>query len=79
MQSYDQFMRSEKLFTDEFVVAISKDNAFTTKTITFDELCEMGYIETRWGGVIVGVTEQLGASSLSSHTRARGCQTSSLL
>jgi LysR family nod box-dependent transcriptional activator len=59
IQAYDQLMRSEKLFTDEFVVAISKDNAFTAKTITFDELCEMGYIETRFGGVIVGVTEQL--------------------
>ena len=59
MQTYEQFMRSEKLFTDEFVVAISKDNPFTAKTITFDELCEMGYIETRFGGVIVGVTEQL--------------------
>lgn len=59
MQAYDEFLRSEKLFTDEFVVAISKDNAFTEKTITFDELCEMGYIETRFGGVIVGITEQL--------------------
>lgn len=59
IQAYDQLMRSEKLFTDEFVVAISKDNDFTAKTITFDELCEMGYIETRFGGVIVGLTEQL--------------------
>ena len=59
MQEYDHFLRSEKLFTDEFVVAISKDNAFTAKTITFDELCEMGYVETRFGGVIVGITEQL--------------------
>jgi DNA-binding transcriptional LysR family regulator len=59
MQAYDEFMRSEKLFTDEFVVAISNDNAHTAKTITFDELCEMGYMETRFGGVIAGVAEQL--------------------
>lgn len=59
MRAYDEFMRSEKLFTDEFVVAISKDNALTAKTITFDELCGMGYIETRFGGVIAGVAEQL--------------------
>jgi DNA-binding transcriptional LysR family regulator len=50
---------STKLFTDEFVVAISKNNALTATTITFDELCEMGYIETRFGGVIAGVAEQL--------------------
>jgi LysR family nod box-dependent transcriptional activator len=59
MQQYEQFMRSETLFTDALVVAMSKDNAFTAKTIGFDELCEMGYVETRFGGVITGVTEQL--------------------
>jgi DNA-binding transcriptional LysR family regulator len=59
MQAYHEFMRSEKLFTDKFVVAISKDNAHTAKTINFDELCGMGYIETRFGGVIAGVAEQL--------------------
>ncbi|WP_299506628.1 hypothetical protein [Cypionkella sp.] len=51
-------MRSQQLFTDQFVVAISKDNAFKDATITFGQLGEMGYVETRFGGVIVGVTEQ---------------------
>ena len=59
MQAYDEFLRSEKLFTDKFVVAISKDNAHTAKTLTFDELCGMGYIETRFGGVIAGIAERL--------------------
>jgi DNA-binding transcriptional LysR family regulator len=59
MQAYEEFMRSEKLFTDEFVVAISKDHKHTAKTITFDELCGMGYLETRFGGSIAGVAEQL--------------------
>jgi len=59
MQACEEFIQSTKLFTDEFVVAISKNNALTATTITFDELCEMGYIETRFGGVIAGVAEQL--------------------
>jgi LysR family nod box-dependent transcriptional activator len=59
MQTHGEFLRSEKLFTDQFVVAIAKDNAYTEDTITFDRLCEMGYIETRFGGVIAGVSEQL--------------------
>lgn len=57
-EAYEQFMRSKRLFIDEFVVAISKDNAFTAKTITSDELCKMGYVETRFGGEIIGVSEQ---------------------
>jgi LysR family transcriptional regulator, nod-box dependent transcriptional activator len=59
LQTHDEFLRSEKLFTDQFVVAIAKDNAYTEDTISFDRLCEMGYVETRFGGVIAGVSEQL--------------------
>jgi len=59
MQVYAASMRSTKLFTDEFVVAISKDHTLTAKTIAFDELCEMGYLETRFGGVIAGIAEQM--------------------
>lgn len=59
MQAYDEFLRSEKLFTDDFVVVMSKDNAHAGATISFDELCDMGYIETRFGGVITGISEQL--------------------
>jgi len=59
MQAYEDSMRSEKLFTDGFVVAISKDSAHTADTITFDELCGMGYLETRFGGSIAGISEQL--------------------
>jgi LysR family transcriptional regulator, nod-box dependent transcriptional activator len=59
MQTHDEFLRSEKLFTDRFVVAISKNNPYDGEMITFDQLCDMGYIETRFGGVIAGVSEQL--------------------
>jgi len=59
MQTHDEFLRSEKLFTDRFVVAISKNNPYPGELITFDQLCDMGYIETRFGGVIAGVSEQL--------------------
>ena len=59
MQTHGDFLRSEKLFTDQFVVVIAKDNAYTGDTISFDRLCEMGYVETRFGGVIAGVSEQL--------------------
>lgn len=59
MQTHGEFLRSGKLFTDRFVVAIANDNAYTGDTISVDRLCEMGYIETRFGGVIAGVSEQL--------------------
>ena len=59
MQTHGEFFNSEKLFTDEFVVAIAKNNAYAEDTITFDRLCEMGYVETRFGGVIEGISEQL--------------------
>jgi LysR family transcriptional regulator, nod-box dependent transcriptional activator len=59
MQTHGEFLRSEKLFTDRFVVAISKDNPYGEGTISFDRLCEMGYVETRFGGVIEGISEQL--------------------
>lgn len=58
-QSHDEFLRSEKLFEDHFVVTLAKNNPYVGDTISFDELCEMDYIETRFGGVIVGVSEQL--------------------
>lgn len=54
-----EFLCSAKLFTDPFVVVIAKDNAYAADTISFDRLCEMGYIETRFGGIIAGVSEQL--------------------
>lgn len=59
MESHDEHFHSEKLFTDSFVVAVAKDNPRVKDTITFDELCEMGYIETRFGGTIAGIAEQL--------------------
>ena len=57
--SYNEVLAWEKLFSDHFVVAVSKDNARVGKTISFDELCELEYIETRFGGVIAGVSEQI--------------------
>jgi DNA-binding transcriptional LysR family regulator len=50
---------SRRLFTDHFVVAMAKDHPHTGDTISFDELCALGYIETRFGGVIAGISEQL--------------------
>lgn len=59
MQAYAELMRSEMLFTDEFVVAISKDHTHTASSITFNELYRMGYLETRFGGSIAGIPEHL--------------------
>jgi len=59
MQVHEEFLQSETLFTDDFVVAISKDNPFTGDVISADELCDMAYVETRFGGMIAGVAEQL--------------------
>src|SRR5258708_24747717 len=46
MQTHGEFLRSEKLFTDHFVIAISKNNPYSEATISFDQLCDMGYLET---------------------------------
>jgi DNA-binding transcriptional LysR family regulator len=59
LQSNSEVLGSKKLFTDHFVVTIAKDNAHAGDAITFDELCDMAYVETRFGGGIIGVTEQL--------------------
>lgn len=59
IESHNEFLRSERLFTDEFVVAIAKDNPYDAATISFDRLCETPYVETRFGGVIAGISEQL--------------------
>jgi LysR family transcriptional regulator, nod-box dependent transcriptional activator len=53
-----EFLRSSKLFIDNFVIAMSKDNPHPRDTITFDELCEMPYLETRFAGIIAGIGEQ---------------------
>jgi len=52
-------LKSIKLFDDEFVVAIAKSNPNVGETLSFDELCGMNYVETRFGGTIVGISEQL--------------------
>ncbi|WCT75132.1 LysR family transcriptional regulator [Sphingomonas naphthae] len=62
IESFDNLsesLASEKLFTDRFVVAISRDHRFSGDAISFDEFCDMPYIETRFAGVIAGVSEQL--------------------
>lgn len=59
LDSHNELLVSSKLFTDKFVVAISDRSAHASDVITFDELCGMGYLETRFGGVIEGLTEQL--------------------
>ncbi|HUD93482.1 LysR family transcriptional regulator [Sphingobium sp.] len=59
MDSHDEHFHSEKLFTDSFVVAVAKDNACPHDAVSFDELCAMGYVETRFGGTIAGISEQL--------------------
>lgn len=59
MDSHNEHFHSEKLFTDSFVVAIAKDNPHAEEVISFDELCAMGYVETRFGGTIAGISEQL--------------------
>lgn len=58
-ESLDRFLQSKKLFVDEFVVAMARSNPRTNETITFDELCEMPYVETRFGGYFEGISEQV--------------------
>jgi LysR family transcriptional regulator, nod-box dependent transcriptional activator len=59
MQVHEEVLRSETLFTDAFVVAISRDGPFAGDVVSTDELCDMAYVETRFGGMIAGVAEQL--------------------
>jgi DNA-binding transcriptional LysR family regulator len=58
MRIHEELMRSQTLFTDALVVAISKDSPFVGDTITADQLCDMDYVETRFGGSITGISEQ---------------------
>ncbi|WP_176598193.1 MULTISPECIES: LysR family transcriptional regulator [Sphingobium] len=58
-ESLSEFLKSKKLFTDHFVVAISKDNPYSKDEISFDDLCAMPYVETRFAGVIAGISEQI--------------------
>jgi LysR family transcriptional regulator, nod-box dependent transcriptional activator len=57
IEEHGSFLRSEKLFTDQFVVAVAKNNPHTEDSISFDQLCGMGYVETRFDSIIVGVSE----------------------
>jgi DNA-binding transcriptional LysR family regulator len=59
MDEHCALLRSKKLFTDHFVVAIAKHNPYSGETVSFDQLCEMGYVETRFDSSIIGVSELL--------------------
>jgi LysR family transcriptional regulator, nod-box dependent transcriptional activator len=59
LQSDHEVLHSKMLFTDRFVVAIAKNHVHMEDTISFDKLCDMRYVETRFAGVIAGVSEQL--------------------
>lgn len=59
LDSGNDALESFELFTDHFVVAIAQNNPHTGDTITFDQLCAMPYLETRFGSVIAGVSEQM--------------------
>ena len=52
-------MNSEELFSDDFSVVMSRNNPFTKDMISFDELCAMRYVETRFAGDITGLGEQI--------------------
>ncbi|MBO9376279.1 LysR family transcriptional regulator [Sphingomonas histidinilytica] len=55
----DSSLSSLDLFTDEFVLVTSRQNSRVGDTVTFDQLCELPYIETRFGNVIAGISEQM--------------------
>lgn len=59
LDSLNDSLQSEGLFSDQFVIAISRENPYAGDTITFDTFCEMPYLETRFGGVFAGVSEQM--------------------
>lgn len=59
IDEHSPLLRSRKLFTDQFVVALAKSHPYSKETISFDQLCEMGYIETRFDSSIIGVSELL--------------------
>ncbi|QEH79089.1 LysR family transcriptional regulator [Sphingomonas sp. C8-2] len=55
----DSSLSSLDLFKDEFVLAVSRQNSRIGDAVTFDELCELPYIETRFGNVIASISEQM--------------------
>lgn len=50
---------SANLFDDRFVIAASKDNDLIGSDITFEELCSLPYIETRFDGSMLGISETI--------------------
>lgn len=58
-EGLDRFLHSKKLFLDEFVIAIARDNPYSGDAISIDRLCRMPYIETRFAGYFAGVSEQI--------------------
>lgn len=59
IEEHSALLRSKKLFTDRFVVVLAKNNPYSKETISFDQLCGMGYVETRFDSSIIGVSELL--------------------
>lgn len=58
-ESLDRFLQSKKLFIDEFVVAMARDNPHKGASISAEELCEMAYVETKFAGSFEGISEQI--------------------
>jgi LysR family nod box-dependent transcriptional activator len=59
LDTQNELLAFTKLFSDRFVVALSNRNSYVGDTISLEQLCDIGYVETRFGGVIEGVGEQL--------------------
>jgi DNA-binding transcriptional LysR family regulator len=59
IDEYSASLQSRKLFTDQFVVAIAKNNPYTKEEMSFDQLCTMAYVETRFDSSIIGLSELL--------------------
>jgi LysR family nod box-dependent transcriptional activator len=51
-------LSSADLFSDRLVLAVANDNSAVGNTISFDELCELPYVETRFAGQTVSISEQ---------------------
>lgn len=56
-----QIFESRTLFRDHFVVAISNDHPYRGETISFDDLCNIDHVETRFESTSsgIGISEQL--------------------
>jgi LysR family nod box-dependent transcriptional activator len=55
----DKPLSAIRLFSDQLVLVVARDNKLVGRTVSFDELCARPYIETRFGSDVASLGEEV--------------------